>query len=97
MKEELEQVLLTNAIDVTSDLKDCKDFMQMYGWTIKKQKKIKNEDRLVMYNRVIKKAKDFTGVEIQIMKGDEIIGALMENERNALLVCILEVIRNRSK
>jgi len=90
--EELDEILRDNNIDV-ADIKECREFMSFYGWTIKKRKKVENQDRLVLYKGVFKRVMDFTGIEIHIMKDDKIIGALMENERDALLVCILKVIR----
>lgn len=89
--EELDEILRNNNIDV-ADIKECKKFMSLYGWTIKKKREVINQDKLVLYKGVMKNVSNFTGMEIHIMKDDKVIGSLMENERDALLVCILKVI-----
>ena len=68
--------------------------MSINGWTIAKNKII-NDDRLVLNGSVIKKAVNFEGVEVHIKKKNIIIASLMDNERDAILVCIIEAIKRQ--
>jgi len=91
--QELHEILVRSDIDLDSGIKECKEYMAVYGWTIRKKRSIKEKvDMLIYHNNVLKK-EIVKGFEVQIMKDDKIIGALMDNERDALLVCIIQAIR----
>jgi hypothetical protein len=93
-KKYLNQILEKNKIDLNTNIKECKKYMALNGWTLSKNIKV-DKDSLILTCNIIKKIIGFKGQEIHIQKRGEIIAALMENERDALLVCIIEAIRRK--
>lgn len=93
-QDELNEILQRSKIDLDTTIKDCKQYMSMNGWTVAKNRIVKKES-LVLHGNIIKKAIDFEGREVHIQKREEIIASLMENERDAFLVCIIEAIKRQ--
>ena len=92
---ELIEILKINNIDLDTGIKECNKFMALTGWCLNKNRKVEIKECLVN-NYGIKKITDFKGVEININKRNLIIASIMENEKDALLVCIIEAIRKEN-
>ncbi|MCK9442185.1 MAG: hypothetical protein M0Q13_12280 [Methanothrix sp.] len=92
-KQELENILKINNIDFDTDIFKCKQYMALNGWCLSKKKLIKNKDVLVSNLGVIKKIINFNGIEININKRNVIVSSIMENERDCMIVCIIEAIK----
>jgi hypothetical protein len=91
-EEQLFKILKRNRIDLTTGIENCKLYMSMNGWSISKKRRVE-KNSLIMYGGVIKKIIDFNGWEVHIQKRGKTIAALMEDEKNAILVCIIEAIK----
>lgn len=92
-KNELDDILKINNIDLDTNIENCKQYMALNGWCLSRKRVIKNKDVLISNLGVMKKIIDFTGIEININKRNIVIASIMENERDAILVCIIEAIK----
>ena len=91
--KELHEILVRSDIDLDTGIKECKEYMALHGWTTRRKKLIdKKTDVIVCHNNILKK-ENIKGFQVRIMKDDRIIGSMMDNERDALLVCIIQAIR----
>lgn len=91
--KELQDILKSNNIDLNIDIKECKEYINKNGWSLSKRKQYLNKETLVFNSGVIKKLLDFNGWKIEINKKNEFISSVMENEKDAMIVCVLETIK----
>ncbi len=92
--EELHEILVRSDIDLDTGIKECKEYMALHGWTIRRWMSVDNGVGILVYHNNVLKKENINGFEVRIMKDDKIIGALMDNERDALLVCVIQAIRD---
>jgi hypothetical protein len=91
--KELYNILNSNNIDLNINIKECKEYMNKNGWSLSKRKQYSSKEVLVLNSGVIKKILDFNGWKIEINRRNEFISSIMENEKDAMIVCILETIK----
>lgn len=96
-KKDLENILFSNNLDSKTGIDECKKYMALNGYTLKKRLKIENKDKVVIVGSSIRKISNFSGFEIAIAKDDIIYSAIMKEERDAFLLCVLMAIQNSSK
>ena len=90
-QEELKNIFILNNIDLDTGIKECKEYMALNGWSLSKKRKV-SKNCLVKNNGIFKNIIDFEGWEIHINKRNIIIASLMETEKDAMIVCIIEAI-----
>ena len=93
-KDELEDILKNSDIDGNITIRDCKVYMSRFGWSTSVNKPVNNFSGLVKHNGILKKLENFEGHIVEISRDDIRFSSVMENERDALLVCILMAIRS---
>lgn len=96
-RKDLDSVLFINGIDISTDIDDCNRYLYMNGYTVRKRIKIENVDRIVRLNNTLQKVDNFSGYEIVIGKNDEEYSAIMETERDALLLCVINAIQSKGR
>jgi hypothetical protein len=92
-QEELKDILIINNIDLDTGIKECKQYMALNGWCISKKIIVDKKTFLIKNNGVFKNIVDFKGWEIYINKRNNIVASIMENEKDAMIVCIIEAIK----
>lgn len=91
--KELQDILNSNNIDLNIDIKECKEYMNKNGWSLSKRKQYFNKEMLIFNSGVIKKVLNFNGWIIEMNKKNEFVSSVMEKEKDAMIVCILEIIK----